>query len=302
MPKTLVASLATGYIFVFFSEHMFWAHVRAGDTLIGYVLAWLMYSLLAFVFLSLVEHFRVRSLWALFIAGAVFGWLAEGLIVQTTYESLPMSISFTGLSWHALFSVWVGWYAVRQALHTGLIATLRLAAAIGIVYGLWAIWWWTEAGETATAPLEFATYSGITTIVVLLAYGVADRTTSNFKAGRWAKRIVAGLLLVYFALITVPTSPIALLILPLLLGFAYVVLRRNQRAETRDSLLITTTGNPPLIRYLALLALPLVASIIYTLAYSQGWQWQTNWVMYLITMPLGFLLLVVSALKVWRTK
>ncbi len=301
MPKTLLASLATGYIFQFYSEFVFWVRIRVGDTLLDYVLGWLLYSLLAFVFLTLVQHFRVRSVWALFIGGAVFGWLAEGLIGQTTYQSLPMSISFTGLSWHAILTVWVGWYMVRQALDTSIIAVLRLAVGIGVFYGLWAIWWWTEAGGIATPPFDFALYAGITTIVVMVAYWLADRTTPAFKAGRVAKWVVAGLLLLYFCFITVPFAPIALVILPILLGISYVVLRRNQRVETRDSLLIKTS-TPPLIRYLPLLAIPITASLIYALAYAQGWQWQTNWVVYIITMPLGFLLFAISALKIWRTK
>lgn len=94
----------------------------------------------------------------------------------------------------------------------------------------------------------------------------------------------------------------ALVILPLLLGISYAVLRRNKQIEIRESLLAFLGDKPPLHRYVALLALPITATLIYMLAYSQGWQWQTNWVVYLVTMPLGFMLFVVSAVKVWRTK
>src|SRR4051812_31155712 len=106
MLKRLLSVLACGYILMFYSEHVFWAHIRPEDSLLGYVATWLLYSLLAFVFLAIIGHFHVRSVWAVFLAGALFGWLTEGVIIQTTYESLPLSISFTALSWHALLSVW----------------------------------------------------------------------------------------------------------------------------------------------------------------------------------------------------
>ncbi len=118
--RQILGILATGYILFFYSELMFWARVRPGDALKDWVSTWLLYSLLGYILLTLIARFRVSGIWALFLAGAVFGWLAEGLVVQTAYDSLPLSISFTGLAWHALISVCVGWYAVRRALDNGL--------------------------------------------------------------------------------------------------------------------------------------------------------------------------------------
>ena len=122
-----LAILAGGYILMFYSEFLFWARIRPKDSLLEWLMTWLVYSFLAFAFLAGMARFRVSTVWALFLAVAVFGWLAEGLIVQTAYESLPLSISslavraaFTGLAWHALISVGVGWYVVRRALSAGL--------------------------------------------------------------------------------------------------------------------------------------------------------------------------------------
>ena len=105
--KNIFLVLSTGYIFVYFSEHLFWARIRPEDSLKNWTSAWMAYSLMAFVFLAIVSHFNIKNIWALFLAGAVFGWLAEGVVVQTTYEMLPLSISFTGLAWHALLTVWI---------------------------------------------------------------------------------------------------------------------------------------------------------------------------------------------------
>ncbi len=286
---------------MFYSEHVFWAHVRPEDTLLGYIETWLLYSLLAFVFLAIIGHFRVRTIWALFLAGAVFGWLTEGVIVQTTYDSLPLSISFTALSWHALLSVWIGWYAVRKAIQTSIGSTLKMAVIIGIFYGLWAIAWWSEPDQTIATPTEFALYTEITTLLLIASYWLFDRNITDFQVGRRTKIIAAVLLLVYFGVVTIPAAPIAIIVLPMLLLIAYGALRRNAQHENQPSLLADTT--PARFKnYLALLAMPLTALVIYTFAYSQQFEWHVNRLVYLVTMPLGFLLLAVSLVKVWRNE
>ncbi|MBM3122703.1 MAG: hypothetical protein FJZ97_11065, partial [Chloroflexi bacterium] len=111
--RSLLLSLTTGYVLMFFSEHMFWAQARPGDTLGNWASTWLAYSLLAFVFLTAVWHYRVGSLAGLFVAGSLVGWLGEGVLVQTLYDQFPLQISWTGLAWHALISVCLGWYHLR---------------------------------------------------------------------------------------------------------------------------------------------------------------------------------------------
>ncbi len=88
--KQILGIFATGYILMFYSELVFWAHVRVDDSFSNWLSTWLAYSFLAFVFLTVVARFRIHTIWALFLAGAVFGLLAEGVLVQTTYESLPL--------------------------------------------------------------------------------------------------------------------------------------------------------------------------------------------------------------------
>ena len=112
--------LASGYILFFFSERVFWSFWRPGDTLPEFLITWFAYCLLAWIFLDLVRRFKVASFPPLFLCGAVFGWVDEGVVVDTLYGNstnpLPLSISFTGLSWHALLSVGVGWYLIGKVL------------------------------------------------------------------------------------------------------------------------------------------------------------------------------------------
>lgn len=299
--KQILAILAAGYILLFYSELSFWAHVRPEDSLSNWLMTWLAYSLLAYVLLALIAHFRVRTIWALFLVGAVFGWLAEGLIVQTAYESLPLSISFTGLAWHALITVWIGWYALRKALHSGLRRVIMLAAAIGLAYGFWSITWWSEPDGSVALPLEFAGYAFLTSILLILAYWVQERTLPAFRGpNRIAAIAVAALFLAYFAFVTVPAAPVSAVILPLLLLAVLLTLRHNRRTESRASLLEDVAGAEQAGNYLGLLFLPLAATVVYTAAFIFDVRWHSNWIVYLVTTPAGFVLLFVSFFKVWR--
>jgi len=301
--KNILLVLSTGYIFVFFSEHVFWARIRPDDSLKNWISAWLAYSLMAFVFLHLVTHFKVANRWALFLAGAAFGWMAEGIVVQTTYESLPLSISFTGLAWHALITIWIGWYALRQKLSDpSSLPTLKLAATIGAGYGLWAITWWLEPDGGVATLGEFSTFVLTTSILVIIAFWLANWSASElFTPNRWATGIIYSLFILYFIFIAVPAAPVAILILPVLFALIYFGLRKNKQVEQNDSLLVSLTNRTSPLNYLSLLALPLTAIAVYAAALTLNLQWQTNWILYLITTPLGFILFGMSLFKIWRT-
>ncbi|MFZ5856437.1 MAG: hypothetical protein ACOYZ6_06365 [Chloroflexota bacterium] len=290
--KQFALVFGTGYIFVYFSEHLFWARVRPDDSLKNWVSVWIAYSLMAFVFLHIVGKFHVREKWSLFLAAAVFGWLAEGVIVQTTYEMLPLSISFTGLAWHALITVWIGWYAARRALTSpASLSTFGRFAAIGLLYSLWAIAWWLEPDGGISTLGEFSSFILTITALVALAYALVNWGSSEpFAPNVWVTRLVYAAFLAYFAFVTVSAAPISLLVLPLLLGLSYYGLHRHRPAEETASLTAALRGRIHPINYLALFALPLTAIAFYAFALALNLQWHTNWILYLITTPLGFVL------------
>jgi hypothetical protein len=297
--KQLALVLATGYIFVFFSEHLFWARIRPEDSLKNWISAWIAYSLMAFIFLHLVTHFRVIEEWSLFLSAAAFGWLAEGLIVQTTYESLPLSISFTGLAWHALITVRIGWYAVQRALTSpASLRTFGLFAALGLCYGLWAIAWWLEPDGGVATLAEFSTFTLTITLLVTIAYALVNwGATESFLPNIWVTRIIYAMFALYFAFITVPAAPIAVIILPILLGLTYSGLRRHRPTEETATLITTLGGHIHPLNYLAIFALPLTAIAVYAIALSLNLQWHTNWILYLIATPLGFILFGIGVFK-----
>ncbi|GAB4579410.1 MAG: hypothetical protein Fur0022_21480 [Anaerolineales bacterium] len=301
--KNTLLVLSTGTIFVYFSERLFWARFRPGDSALDWFWTWIVYSLMAYVFLWLVSHFRVKNIWALFLAGAAFGWVGEGVVVQTTYEMLPLSISFTGLAWHALITVWVGWYALRKALVTSSGATLKWAAIIGLAFGLWAISWWLDPAGGVATVMEFASHVCLSTLLVVPAYGVAIWSASeSFTPSRWVTGIVIGLFALWFVLVAVPAVPIAIMALPVLLGLVYWGLRRNWLNEDDGSMLDALRGPVPVGRLLCLGVVPLIGTLVYAAALGFNLQWQTNWVLYLITTPLGFILFGVGLYKMFVVK
>jgi hypothetical protein len=122
--KNLLSALATGYILFVFSERIFWAVWWPGSTIAELAITWLAYSAVAYLFLSVMQWSRADDLWSVFLAGAIYGWLVEGGLADTLYGTqpsapFPTSISITGLSWHALISVLVGWWATGRALANG---------------------------------------------------------------------------------------------------------------------------------------------------------------------------------------
>lgn len=302
--KNFFLVLSTGYIFVYFSELLFWSRVRPDDSLQNWVSTWIAYSLMAFVFLVLVTYFRIKNKWALFLAGAMFGWIGEGIVVQTAYDALPLSISFTGLAWHALLTVWIGWYMIRKTQRfSNTWAVLKLASAIGFIYGLWAINWWLEPDGGVSSVPEFAVFSFITTVLVIFAYWLANwSSTESFVISRWVILGITVLFGLYFFFITLPIAPFAALILPTLFGLIYLGLRQNRLNEGEGSLLNTLGGHVPIWSYISLLAIPVIGVLVYAIAMWLNITWHTNWILYLITTPLGFILFGFSLYKLLRKK
>ena len=288
--KRLALVLTTGYIFLFTSELVFWsAHGDKPLTTGEFCVTWLAYSGLASAVLILVHDFRVRSPWAVFLCGAVLGWLAEGVIVKTMYESLPLSIAWTGLAWHALLTVSVGWYGVRLVLAKNRPAlTAVLAVVFGLLWGFWAIFWWTERAMPVP-PLRFARYAfaaGLGFAGCQLLYGLFRRFRFEPSvAERW---IIGGIVAVLYILSVDRSRPVVFAILPILLGLTLFTLGKNRSLERREDFLQHTlkarigTGN-----ILVLLLAPAAASIVYWLAWKAGVRWHTSWVVYLATVPAG---------------
>lgn len=317
--KRVALALATGYVLLYFGEIVFWATPeRPGMEAVSLAATWLVYSWFGYVFLGVVGLFRARSVWAVFLAGAVFGWYEEGIVVQTMYGTpdgpFPVSISFTGLAWHALLDVLVGWYLVRRVLVEGRAGRVgAVAAGLGLFYGLWAVWWWIEppapmqellkAGRTDLLFACFAAYAAVTNALLVLAYAVIQRLgPGGFRAGNVEVGAILGLTALYYALVTVPAAPRALWVLPPLMGATLAALWRNRRIETRPDALVGLAGRVPLGRWVLLMLAPLMASAVYGIGLAGGWRLATNVVVYYVSSVLGAALWMASLAAVLLTR
>src|SRR5687767_11259071 len=148
--SNLGVNLSAGFLLFFFSERLFWTVFKPGDTVFDLVITCLAYSVLACVLLNILKRFQVRNIWRVALAGAVYGWLAEGALVGTLYGTessapFPLSIVQTALSWHMLISVMVGWHFLREAVRQGaLVKTALISAGVGVFWAAWAPFQWRE--------------------------------------------------------------------------------------------------------------------------------------------------------------
>lgn len=302
--QRLGLALLTGYVLVYFGEIVFWATPeRAGMGALGVFAAWLAYSVFGYVFLSVVGGFRARGPAAVFLAGAVFGWFEEGIVLQTTWGSpdtpFPISIAFTALAWHALISVLVGWYLIRRVLAQDRpLRTAGVAASTGLFYGVWAISWWTEPPEPLKVLLDadrkdlilvrFGAYALVTTALLVVALWWFGRLRSTSFEASSAERWTLGLAtLAYFGLVTVPAAPQALWVLPLLLGVTFLALERNRRAEVRSDAIAAFRRRVGIRSYLPLFCMPSVATAVYAVALVADVRLRTNLAIFYATSVLG---------------
>nr|MBA3826841.1 hypothetical protein [Ktedonobacterales bacterium] len=207
-------ALLTGYVFVYFSEMSFWTRPLVSVVWPGIIGNWLAYSLAAYVFLGVVGAAQPQRWASVFLCGALFGWLVEGVLVATMYEDLPLSISFTGLAWHALLTVGIGWYLLPRALRASFWAFTGWCTVVGAGLGFWAMTWWFEPGLQKTSLPLFATLITLHTLVLGIVYVLLGRvapTTMRLSWGEWVV-LLAGVV-AWFAFLTVPGVPLALFIL-----------------------------------------------------------------------------------------
>lgn len=287
--------LSNGYILFYFSERVFWSFWRPGDTVPEFLVTWIAYCLLGWIFLDLVKRFKVASFPPLFLCGAVFGWVGEGVVVDTLYGNptnpFPLSISFTGLAWHALLSIGVGWYLIGKALTEERPTKIALISlAVGVCWGLWAVWWPTELGtEVDTSVWGFASHALPCSILFLIAWFVFALARPHwFKTSRLATIVLWGLVVAVFLAARVPARSHAALILPPLLTVCWLGLSRNARMELRPDVLDGILGRHRLLNVMTLVLIPLSAIAVYALFHSLKLHVPTNVVVYVITMPLGF--------------
>ncbi len=294
--KRLLTVGSLGYILMFFSENIFWSRYKIGDTIGDLIFTWIVYSILAFVFLLIIKKYNVNNIWALFLAGSIFGWINEGIIVQTAYMSFPFQLSWTALAWHSLISVLVGFYLIRKILsENNTKKTIVIFSILGLLWGVWSIWWKIEDGFI-TPVSHFSLYSIIITMLAIFSYIIFDKSKPNEFNPTILEKILAISCIGFFAVYTVIAVPMSIIIMPLLLILTITALNKNK--DTHNMLQSYNNIKPQ--KYLLLLILPIVAIVVYTLGLNL---WiPTNIIFVIITSILGIIMFIISLYKMFKLK
>jgi len=308
LTRRLVLALATGYVFFFYSERVFWSFLRPGDGADDIILGWLVYALFAYITLTLIERCRVRSIWALFLAGTAFGWLTEGIYAMTFFGAggivMPFSFVWTGVAWHALFSVLIGWYYLQISLaERGYLHTILLSAIFGLFWGVWAVAWALEEEPLIVTGDIFLMHSIVTTALLILAFRLSSRwRLGSFRASRIEVWGLAAIVAAFTALVTLPAVNVFLPILVVGLGAVFFLLRRNGQRESRTNLLQVFDTRVSWGKHLVLLIMPIVATAVYVFFTESGIIFASNIATFVVSSVIGTALLVVSGYKVLKMR
>ena len=277
------------------SERAFWAFWRKGDQPSELFITWFAYSLIVAFALSVARMGRVKDRHQVFLVGALVGWMAEGVLVQTALGSgdnpFPLSISWTGLAWHSLLTVVGGaWVLPRLASEPLRLRTVGKLIGIGMGYGLWANYYFLEKGESIHSLGSFATHTLF--IWALLVPGIwlmghpfpASSPTRGDRIVVGMVGLLAGGVFIAAALLPQP------LFAGILAACFGVTLGALLRPRQEPPTMVPTPSKVAWQGALAVGTIPLVTTGLLVAATFRfgGWTLPTNILLYVLTMPTGF--------------
>lgn len=285
---------------VIWSESWFYGRWRSEDSVLGFVETLVAYGLAVQVVRFVTFRWMVAATGAgawkrVFLAGALYGWLVEGVIVTTVIDDLPLSLSYTGLAWHALFTVLLGWWWVPRVLQRRSFAAIARLAALGAGVGLWASFWRFEEGAV-TSVVDFAVFATLTTVVYAAGLAIWWSFRGRANPGLPGSAVAIALLLA-LAVLNGISNPLTL-IGPALAGLALLALVLTKPGQT-DAALLPIAGPAPWRALWRLFVIPIVATGMFGLATSAPEAIPTGWLFYIVTVPLGVVLFVLAW---WRAR
>ena len=295
----LPIALCFGFIAFWGSENLFWSAPTDAFSLVEVLMTVAAYSLVVAAVLGAVIWSGLGGWRALFLGGALLGWLVEGVIVGTAYEAFPFQLIWTPLAWHAAI--------------TGLVL-----GGICRAGPQWRLWWHLlallafglfGAGFAQLWPLERGTMPDIAAVVVYLVGVGLLIPVCNLLLDRqrlpvtpsWLHKGAAAVLAVIWVVQLVFAPTILRLSVPILIG---VTLWTMQRLGQRGQALPVPLGGPPAPVWRH--ALFLIAPVVTSFGAVAGWEnigGMEIWPIALLTSAFGggmWLWLVGSA--VWRKR
>ena len=273
MGLAVVALLTTA-----FSEAFYW---YAGGT--DFPVRFAFYLVPTTAFLWVASTFAVVGWQSVVLAGAVYGFVTEGVLTPIMYGAFPFdpfALSYTSLAWHAVLTVCFGLVGLHHLLVRARVLTACLGiAAFGTFWGAWAVTLSlpdgpTEPSEgiaafTGEVPVDrFALYTVAATAVVALGHLALGRVVraDDLVPGRRLVRVVLVLGVLYFAVAVSWVVPWSLPVLVTMLWVCRTGLRRVSAwavPAPGPGMLGRLAERVPLRRLPVLLCLPAAAVATY---------------------------------------
>jgi hypothetical protein len=262
-----------GAIGMYGSEMLFWSAPPSPVLPAELAQTWLAYALATAAALMAMAATGARSWLAVFLAGCIFGWLTEGVVVQTVYDLFPYTLVFTGMSWHALLTALLIGLGVRRAVSWGLPRQLLFLLALALFYGLWAQYWPLER-PALPPPLTVTLYLCGLGLCVPLANLVLDWLPPRLVFSKWEVIVVAGLFLGLWGLQFLDTPDLRRLAVPLAIAATLWLLHRLGSGQGVD---LGTTPQALRWRHWLFLLVPALTSVLAISGWAALGGIETNW-------------------------
>jgi hypothetical protein len=309
--KRLLYFFLSGFILMFYSEYFFVNESPAftlieslTDQPLALVILGLLefsaiYTFFGYILFITIDRFRINDLGSLFLAGILFGWWTEGIIIPVVYEAMPITIVWPSIGWHALVDVLFGWFFLRKLLQrNNYLLTMLVAVGMGLFWGVWASWFWGPGFESFS-PDGFMFFTFFLTGFLMLAYFTLDQLRPNsFHVTRlelilFVLLSLAGLFLLSFSIGILPW-----IILVPLVGFVLFLLHRSRSDSTQTILNTYFTGRTKSLNALLLLFMPGLASLVYRWVYDNQIQLPLSEILPIFLTLLGSILFLLVSFKV----
>jgi hypothetical protein len=213
----LAGLVVTTAILVLFSEAFYW---YSGG--VDYPARVLAYLIPGCGLLWSLSTFRVDGWAGVMLAGAIYGFVAEGVLTPQLYGAFPFDpfhLSYTSLAWHAVLSVGFGLVVLHCLLVAGrVVPILAAVAAFGVLWGLWATSYWlpenlndleANGARWLHGPVPvpgFLLSTTLVTIVLAVLHAASGRVlhADALRPGRLLCRLSAIAAVLWFAVLVVP--------------------------------------------------------------------------------------------------
>ncbi len=284
--RTAALLAVVGFILHLSSERTYWNYSPAwfGSRIQETVILSAFYAFAAGLAVWALARIPYRGWHQVVLAGAVFAWTVEGVVVQVLHEAGPVDLVYPAMfaGWHGLLSFGGFLVLVRRLLvERRPVALAAWSAGYGVVAGLWATTSWlpdsdptSDLGEDAitgiATPEDYALMMLLVVTSLALAHLLLDRIWSAaWRPSRLFGWVVISATAAVAALgfATVPYGPIryaALVAVPLL------ALHASGPRSDHPTLFAALGGSIRAQHLVALAPAAAAAAVVYALAWGAG--------------------------------